>query len=248
MAKRTPASNSALLSLEGVEKSYGRLRALDGVSLSVAAGEFVALLGPNGAGKTTLFQLLTGLFVADGGEIRVRGHDIRRDVVPALAALGVVFQQPTLDLDLSAQANLRFHAGLHGLGGRKATDAIAAALARAGLAEQATQRARELSGGSRRRVELARALLHEPDILLMDEPTVGLDPASRRDLLDHVLGLCRERGIGVLWASHLVDEAERADRVIILHRGKVLRQGAPAELVTESGEASLADAFLAWTA
>ncbi len=236
-----------VLVVADVVKRYGAVTALDRVSLSVAAGEFVALLGLNGAGKTTLFQLLSGLFVADGGTIRVHGHDIRRDPVPALAGIGIVFQQPTLDLDLSVGANLRFHAGLHGIAHAVRERRIDAAMARLGLAETAQRKARELSGGNRRRVELARALLHEPRLLLMDEPTVGLDPATRRDLLQHVLRLKSDQGIGVLWATHLIDEAESADRVIILHRGKVLRVGTPRALATEAGTPNLADAFMALT-
>ena len=239
---RTP-----VLQVEAVKKNYGRLTALDGVSLSVGAGEFVALLGPNGAGKSTLFQILTGLFVPDAGTVQIGGRDIRRDAVPALARLGIVFQQPTLDLDLTVRGNLRFHARLHGLSRRVARDRITAELERLELADRAGEAARNLSGGNRRRVELARALLHRPDILLMDEPTVGLDPASRRDLVAHVRALCAGQGLGVLWATHLVDEAEQADRVVVLDKGRVLQDGGPDALVSQTGTASLADAFLALT-
>jgi ABC-2 type transport system ATP-binding protein len=234
------------LVLDDVHKAYGVRPALRGVSLTVAGGEFVALLGPNGAGKSTLFQLLTGLFNADAGRIEVCGHDIRRSPVAALARIGVVFQQPTLDLDLSVDANLRFHARLHGLGRQRASARITAVLASVGLSERTRDPVRELSGGNRRKVELARALLHEPAVLLMDEATVGLDPASRRQLLDEVLAL-RATGVGVLWATHLVDEAEAADRVVVLHQGQVLAQGAPRALTAAAGGVSLADAFLAMT-
>ncbi len=239
---------AAALTVDGVAKSYGGLRALDAVSLRVARGEFVALLGPNGAGKTTLFQLLTGLFVADAGRIHIEGHDIGGDAPAALACMGIVFQQPTLDLDLSVMANLRFHGRLHGITGRRLAERSAAELARLGLSARAGDPARALSGGNRRRVELARALLHQPSLLLMDEPTVGLDPASRRDLLAYVLELRRDRGIGILWATHLVEEVEQADRVVVLHRGQVLRQGPPQALVTETAAASLNEAFLILTA
>lgn len=236
----------ALLKLADVRKSYGAREALRGVSLAVGRGEFVALLGPNGAGKSTLFQLLTGLFNADAGRIEVCGHDIRHDAVAALAAIGVVFQQSTLDLDLGVAANLKFHAALHGLGGARARERVADALGRLGLTERANDPVRELSGGNRRKVELARALVHEPAVLLMDEATVGLDPASRRQLLDEVLAL-RARGVGVLWATHLVDEAEAADRVIVLHRGQILAEGRPQALAAQAGTATLADAFLKMT-
>ena len=242
-----PATNAPALEVRGLVKSYGPLKALDDVTLAVAEGEFVGLLGPNGAGKTTLFQILSGLFVADGGSVQVLGHDIRRSATVALAGIGVVFQQPTLDLDLSVLANLRFSARLHGMSRARRRERIEAELERLDLAERADAPARTLSGGNRRRVELARALVHEPSVLLMDEATVGLDPASRRQLLDYVLDLRRERSVGVLWATHLVDEVERADRVVILHRGRVLDGGPPAEIVARAGAASIGEAFLAMT-
>ena len=239
-------SNAALFTA-GVEKSYGQRKALDNVDLNIEAGEFVALLGPNGAGKTTLFQLLTGLFVADAGTIKIAGVDIRHNAVPALAGIGVVFQQPTLDLDLTVSENLRFHANLHGIVGKEVTSRISQELERLKLSERASDRARALSGGQRRRIELARALLHRPKFLLMDEPTVGLDPGSRSDLLSYVLQLKSERKMAILWASHLVDEAEKADRVIILHKGQVLETGTPLELMSTAGTKSLHDAFVVIT-
>ena len=241
------ATNAPALEVRGLVKSYGPLKALDDVTLAVAEGEFVGLLGPNGAGKTTLFQILSGLFVADGGTVHVLGHDIRHSATAALAGIGVVFQQPTLDLDLSVLANLRFSARLHGMPRARRRERIEAELERLDLSERADAPARHLSGGNRRRVELARALVHEPSVLLMDEATVGLDPASRRQLLDYVLDLRRERGVGVLWATHLVDEVERADRVVILHRGRVLDAGAPDEIVVRAGAPSIGEAFLAMT-
>jgi ABC-2 type transport system ATP-binding protein len=244
MAKdeRAPA-----LLLDDVVKAYGAIRAVGGVSLTALAGEFIALLGPNGAGKTTLFQLLSGLFVPDSGRIEIMGHDMLRDPVPALAMLGIVFQQPTLDLELSVTANLLFHAGLHGISRAVAKPRIERELARLGLAERAHDKAAQLSGGNRRRLELARALLHEPRVLLMDEATVGLDPASRSDLLKLILKLRAERGVAVLWATHLCDEVASADRVVVLHRGKVLADTTPAQLVANSGTATIEQAFLAMT-
>ena len=240
--ERTPA-----LFLENVVKTYGPIRALNGVSFTAFAGEFIALLGLNGAGKTTLFQLLSGLFVPDSGRIEVMGHNMLRDPVPALAALGIVFQQPTLDLELSVTGNLLFHAGLHGLPRAVAQARIAAGLARAGLGERAHERAAQLSGGNRRRVELVRALLHEPRVLLMDEPTIGLDPASRAELRQLVLKMRAERAVAVLWATHLCDEVADADRVIVLHHGKVLADAAPAEFLARTGKATIEQAFLALT-
>jgi ABC-2 type transport system ATP-binding protein len=235
------------LALDKVVKSYGTIRALDGVSLTASAGEFIALLGPNGAGKTTLFQLLSGLFVPDSGRIEVMGHDMRSEPVPALATLGIVFQQPTLDLELSVTGNLLFHAGLHGIPRAVAKERIAKELARLGLAERANDKAAQLSGGNRRRVELARALLHEPRVLLMDEPTVGLDPASRSDLLALMLKLRAERSVAVLWATHLCDEVPEADRVVVLHRGEILADATPAQLMASASKSTIEQAFLAIT-
>ena len=238
-----PDSN-LVLNATGIDKSYGTRKALNAVDITIKSGEFVALLGPNGAGKTTLFQLLTGLFVPDAGKIHIAGINILKNAVPALAGIGVVFQQPTLDLDLSVIDNLQFHASLHGLNRNEALVRIDEELGKLKLTDRSKDQARSLSGGQRRRVELARALLHRPQFLLMDEPTVGLDPSSRRDLLSYVLRLKQERQMAVLWASHLVDEAEQADRVIILHKGEVLTTGAPARLVKETGMNDLHDAFV----
>jgi ABC-2 type transport system ATP-binding protein len=237
-------SSRGLVSVEGVVKSYGALKALDGVDLRVDAAEFVALLGLNGAGKSTLFQLLTGLFVPDAGGIFVNGADMRREPVCGLQGLGIVFQDATLDLDLPVSSSLHFHAGLHGMPRATARDRMTEEMKRLGLLDSMSTVGRKLSGGNRRRVELARALMHDPRVLLLDEPTVGLDPAVRRDLLDYVLKLCKERQLGVLWATHLVEEAERADRVVILHRGRVVESAAPAALMKKAGKPSLSEAFL----
>jgi ABC-2 type transport system ATP-binding protein len=241
------ASSAPALLLDNVVKTYGPIRAVDGVSLKAEPGEFIALLGPNGAGKTTLFQLLSGLFAADSGRIEVMGHDMSRDPVPALARLGIVFQQPTLDLELSVTGNLMFHAGLHGIRRADAEARIAKELARLDLAERAHDKTAQLSGGNRRRVELARALLHEPRLLLMDEATVGLDPQSRSDLIKLMLTMRAERSVAVLWATHLCDEVGDADRVIVLHRGKVLADTTPAELIAKAGAETIEAAFLAMT-
>ena len=243
----TSKQSAPALLLDNVAKSYGSIRALNGVSFSVSPGEFIALLGPNGAGKTTLFQLLSGLFLPDSGRIEVVGQDMLRNPVPALAMLGIVFQQPTLDLELSVTGNLLFHAGLHGMPRGAAKERIATELARLGLTERANDKAAQLSGGNRRRVELARAVLHDPRVLLMDEPTVGLDPASRSDLLKLMLTMRSERSVAVLWATHLCDEVSGADRVIVLHHGKVLADATPAQLISRTGASTIEEAFLSMT-
>lgn len=216
---------NTLLSAENLHKSYGKTHALQGVSLQLRAGEMVALLGPNGAGKSTLLQLLTGLFSPDQGRIEVLGHDLRQNASRALAGLGVVFQQSALDLDLSVRANLLFHTDLHGLPRAVARERIQEGLALIGLTEQIDAVTRGLSGGTRRKVELVRALLHQPRVLLMDEATVGLDPASRQQLLTTVRSLAAQRQVGVLWATHLIEEIKVADRLLLLHRGAVRFDG-----------------------
>jgi ABC-2 type transport system ATP-binding protein len=235
--------SEAALSVEGLSHRFGQRVALDSVGFSVAPGAFAVMLGPNGAGKTTLFALITRLYHGDSGRITVFGHDLRREPSAALARIGVVFQQPTLDLDLTVQQNLDYHAALHGIARRVAGPRIDAELARAGLADRRHDKARALSGGQRRRVELARALVHEPGLLLMDEPTVGLDIESRQMLIDHVRGLCAERGLAVLWATHLIDEAEAASDVIVLHRGKVGASGPVPAILAQTGAPSLRAAF-----
>jgi len=239
---------SSALRVAGVVKRYGDKAALDGVSFELKRGEFTVLLGPNGAGKSTLFQVLTGLFGADGGEVMVGDVALRRSPAAALRQIGVVFQQASLDLDLSVRRNLQFHCALHGLPGALARQRIAQAAEQLGIAGELERPARELSGGTRRKVELARALLHRPALLLMDEPTVGLDPKSRRDLLQSLQDDVRERASAVLWATHLVEEAEGADRVLVLHRGRLLADAPPTEVTRQLGGATLEQAFLRATA
>lgn len=232
------------LRVQGLSYAYGRKQALDAVSLEVAPGAFCALLGPNGAGKSTLFGLLTRLFTAPEGRIEIAGHDMARDPRAALARMGVVFQQPTLDMDLTVAQNLRYFAALHGLGRRAAAARIDGALDRMGMRERAGERVRQLNGGHRRRTEIARALLHGPDVLLLDEPTVGLDAASRAAITAHVHDVCEGDGRTVLWATHLTDEVRESDRLVILHRGKVLRDGVAGEIAVG---APLAETYLALT-
>ena len=237
---------SAVPVLEAHElaKSYGTKRALKSVSLRVCAGQFVALLGPNGAGKSTLIQLLSGLFVPDQGHLSVLGHDFRTDAARALAGLGVVFQQASLDLDLTVRANLLFHTDLHGMPRAVALERIGQGLAQHGLQDQAQQPVRALSGGNRRKVELIRALLHRPRFLLMDEATVGLDPASRQALLSAVRALAQSGDMAVLWTTHLVDEVVDADRLLVLDQGQIVYDGVPQELIDRAGGRSLEQAFL----
>ena len=236
-----------MLRTSGLTKRYGTRAALQDLSLSLQSGQFVALLGPNGAGKSTLFQVLTGLFAADEGEVEVAGHSLRRSATAALRHIGVVFQQVSLDLDLSVRRNLLFQADLHGLPRRLAGPRIEADCARLGIGADLDRKVRELSGGNRRKVELVRASLHRPSVLLMDEATVGLDPKSRQDLLRALRADVQERGVCVLWATHWVEEAEAADRVLVLHRGALLADGSPAQVTQALGQATLEAGFIART-
>ncbi|MEL6837877.1 MAG: ABC transporter ATP-binding protein [Pseudomonadota bacterium] len=222
---------------------YGAKTALDNVSFAVDQGDFCALLGPNGAGKSTLFNLLTRLFVAANGRIEISGHDLNAAPRAALAKIGIVFQQPTLDLDLSVRQNLSYFAALHGLSGRFRTQRIDAVLARLDITDRAKEKARNLNGGHRRRTEIARALLHDPDVLLLDEPTVGLDAAARAAITDHVHRLAAD-GTTVLWATHLADEVRPDDRLVILHQARVLADGIARDI---QGTRPLQDAFLNMT-
>jgi ABC-2 type transport system ATP-binding protein len=223
---------------------YGRKEALQRVSFRVMPGEFCALLGPNGAGKSTLFALLTRLFVARQGRIAVMGQDLQAAPRAALARMGVVFQQMTLDLDLSVARNLAYFGALHGLSRREANLRAGTVLERLDMRERAREKARDLNGGHRRRLEIARALMHQPRLLLLDEPTVGLDARSRAAITAHLHALAREDGIAVLWATHLVDEVAPQDSVLILHRGQILQQGRAEDIAPHN---TLAAHFMALT-
>lgn len=231
------------LVVENLSHSFGKRRALDGVSFALGAGSFTVLLGQNGAGKTTLFSLITRLYNNRSGSIRVFGHEVRRQPSEALARIGAIFQQRTLDLDLTVADNLRYHAALHGMSPVEARERIETELTRAGLSDRLDERVRSLSGGQMRRVEIAGALLHRPKLLLLDEPTVGVDIGSRQAILDHVHRLCREDGLGALWATHLIDEVNAGDQVVVLHQGRVLAHGDAADVTQSAGAATIRDAF-----
>jgi ABC-2 type transport system ATP-binding protein len=242
MSEKAADSPSAL-EVENVSHAYGARRALDAVSLRVEPGSFTVLLGLNGAGKSTLFSLITRLYATRAGRISIYGFDVARQTGAALAQLGVVFQSRALDADISVQQNLIYHAALHGIGRSEAIARAAIVLQRVGLGDRLRERVGKLSGGQIRRVEIARALLHRPRLLLLDEPTVGLDVNARADILGHVRALVKAENIGVLWATHLIDEAQPDDDVVILHNGRVEARGRVRDLVSESGEKDLAGVF-----
>ncbi|MBR0754792.1 ATP-binding cassette domain-containing protein [Bradyrhizobium jicamae] len=235
------------LAIGHVSHSYGPRRALIDVDFSVAPASFTALLGLNGAGKSTLFSLVTRLFGIQTGQISIFGHDISRAPGEALRLLGVVFQPRTLDLDLSLTQNLLYHAALHGISRREARLRSAEVLDRIKLSDRAGSKVRDLSGGQMRRLEIARALLHRPRLLLLDEATVGLDVKARADILDHVRQLVTEQGIGVLWATHLFDEIKPSDDLVVLHQGKVLAKGPVSRVMAEAGAQDVNTTFMRLT-
>jgi ABC-2 type transport system ATP-binding protein len=232
------------LEVSHLSHRFGGRAALADVSFAIPQGSFAVLLGLNGAGKTTLMSLATGLYHAQSGSISVFGHSLQHQPTAALGRMGVVFQQPTLDLDLTVQENLRYHAHLHGMPPALWRERQKLELGRLDLLDRIDEPVRKLSGGLRRRVELARALLHRPTLLLLDEATVGLDLATRNAILVHVRKICAEQNVAVLWATHLLDEIEPTDQLIVLHRGAVLYDGAAASLPPQAAAGSIADAFM----
>jgi ABC-2 type transport system ATP-binding protein len=242
------SEEAAALRVQNLSHAYGARKALDDVNFSVPRGAFAVLLGLNGAGKSTLFSLATGLYCARSGAIEIFGCDIARRPADALRELGVVFQARTLDLELSLTQNLLYHAALHGIGPGEGKRLAREALSRAGLGERAGDKARDLSGGQMRRVEIARALLHAPRLLLLDEPTVGLDIKARADILARVRGLVEREGLAVLWTTHLIDEIEAGDQVVVLHQGKMLASGKAADIIAAQGVGNIGEAFERLTA
>jgi ABC-2 type transport system ATP-binding protein len=221
---------------EGLGRDYGEVRALAGLDLRVARGALVGLLGPNGAGKTTAMLLLGTLLSPTRGGARIFGHDVVRERRQVRRRLGLLFQETSVDGLLTVGENLLFAARLAGLGGRIARGAVADAAERLGLTDRLHQPARQLSGGWRRLVDVARATLHHPDLLILDEPTVGLDPEHRERIWSILAALRRDHGTTVLFSTHYLAEAEPADRVLLLSRGTVVAEDAPDALRAEVGE------------
>jgi ABC-2 type transport system ATP-binding protein len=233
------AAVSAAVAIRGVSHRYGDRLALDDLSLNIAPQEIFGFLGPNGGGKTTLFRLLSTLVRPQSGEISVLGRDLVADQVAVREQIGVVFQAPSLDKKLTVAENLRHHGRLYGLRGRDLETRASEMLERLGLSDRRDTLAEELSGGLRRRVELAKGLLHRPRLLLLDEPSTGLDPAARSDLWQY-LELVRGRdGVTVVLTTHLLEEAERADRLAILDRGRLVALDTPANLRASVGGDSI---------
>jgi ABC-2 type transport system ATP-binding protein len=226
---------SEAIQVERLRHVYGTRVALDAVSFSVGRGEMFGLLGPNGGGKTTLFKILSTLTPATAGAARIFGDALRDAPAAVRRHLGVVFQHASVDDKLTVRENLICHGYLYGLHGPRLEQRMQAVLQRLGLAERAAERVEALSGGLRRRTELAKALLHEPPVLLLDEPSTGLDPGARRDFIQYLRELRERDGVTIVLTTHYMDEAERCDRVAILHQGRLVSVGPPAELKDRVG-------------
>jgi ABC-2 type transport system ATP-binding protein len=231
----SPSVPTLAVEVTGLAHAYGARRALDGIDLQVPAGTLFAMLGPNGSGKSTLFRLLSTLVPPQQGSIRILGHDLTRQRTAVRRSLGVVFQSPALDPKLTVTENLRHHGHLYGLGGRALSARIHDLLQRFSLTDRGASRVETLSGGLRRRVELAKSLLHEPRVLVLDEPSTGLDPLARRDLMRLLLEVRDRDGVTILLTTHLLDEADRCDRVAVLDAGKLVADGTPAALKAQIG-------------
>ena len=234
---------STALQIKNVSHKFGEFKALNNVSIKIDSGDFTVLLGLNGAGKTTLYSLITRLYNNNSGSIKIHNFDVREESSDALKNIGVVFQQPTLDLDLSVEENLHYHSSLHGLSFADAKERIEEEIRRIDLTEKLKNKVRSLSGGQRRRVEIARSLLHKPKLLLLDEPTVGLDIGSRQMILKHVKSLCKKGQLAVLWATHLIDEIDKGEKVVIIHKGEIVESGDVLKIVKKTKQKNIRDAF-----
>jgi ABC-2 type transport system ATP-binding protein len=231
--------SSPSVRIDNVEHRYGDRVALDGLSLEIAPAEIFAFLGPNGGGKTTLFRLLSTLIPLVHGEIEIFDYSVKRQASEVRRLIGVVFQSPSLDKKLTVAENVRCQGQLYGLAGRSLTERQAAMLARFRLTDRANDRVETLSGGLRRRLDLAKGLLHSPRLLILDEPTTGLDPLARADLWEYLEQIRRDDGVTVVLTSHLLEEADRADRIAILDQGRLVALGGPDELRATVGGDSI---------
>jgi ABC-2 type transport system ATP-binding protein len=237
-----------MISVKGLKKNYNGFTAVDGISFDVAKGEIFAFLGPNGAGKTTTIKMLTTLLKPTAGEMRLNGADPTVDRDEVRASFGIVFQDPSLDEELTAYENLEFHGVLYGIPKTRRRERIGKMLELMELTDRKDDLVKKFSGGMKRRLEIARGFLHHPRILFLDEPTLGLDPQTRYHIWEHIRYLNREEGVTVFLTTHHMEEVERvAGRVAIIDSGKIVGQGTIEELKSKTGGETLEDAFLALT-
>jgi ABC-2 type transport system ATP-binding protein len=247
MSSAPGPGDDVALSVRGLSFAYCETQALSDIRLDLGRGTFTALLGHNGAGKTTLFSLLLRLLSPPPGTVLINGKDMTRQSSQALASLGMVFQEPTLDLDLTVRQNLSYFGALRGMPGALVRERITEGLAWIEMADAADRRVRTLSIGQRRRIEVVRAMLHQPELLLLDEATTGLDVPSRAAIIKRVHDLSETRGTTVLWATHIIDEVRMTDRVIVLHKGRIVAEGSVPELLVRTTAADLASAYATLT-
>ncbi len=231
-----------ILELKEVDFSYGKKQVLDKVSFNIKKGEFSVLLGLNGAGKSTIFSLITRLLKLEVGEININNHSIK-NYSEALKNIGIVFQEPTLDLDLTVRQNLYYYGSLKGLGFVQTIKSIENEIERLELKPHLDTTARKLNGGHRRRVEILRALINKPKLLLLDEPTVGLDLKSRFDILDYVRDLVKRENLSVLWITHLFDEVNEDDEISFIKDGKIVETGIVSAIMEKYEKENLVDTF-----
>lgn len=220
----------AIVHVAGLSKQYGKFTAVDDVSFSIEAGEVFGFLGPNGAGKTTTINVLCTLLRPTAGTVRIADHDVGREPRQVRQAIGLIFQDPSLDVQLTAEQNLRFHADVYNVPASEYEQRAAELLDLVGLAARRHDRVRTFSGGMRRRLEIARALLHQPKVFFLDEPTVGLDPQTRAQLWEHLLALRHRRNLTLFLTTHYLDEAEHCDRIAIMDHGRLVALDTPAAL------------------
>jgi ABC-2 type transport system ATP-binding protein len=239
---------SDIIVVRDVVKKYGDYCAVNQISFSVSEGRIFGFLGPNGAGKTTTIKMLTTVLTPTAGSIRINGHDPTREKKQVRRSFGIVFQDPSLDDELTAFENMDLHGILYGVPRAKRTERINMLLEFVGLAERKNDFAKTYSGGMKRRLEVARALLHSPQLLFLDEPTVGLDPQTRNHIWGYIDRLRKDNGVTVFFTTHYMEEADRvADEVAVIDHGKIVAQGTPASLKENTGGATLEDAFIALT-
>jgi ABC-2 type transport system ATP-binding protein len=231
-----PAGNAAtVIQIDGLRHQYGDRTALNGVSFDVKRAEIFGLLGPNGSGKTTMFRILSTLMLPSAGRALILGHDAAREPSAVRREIGVVFQSRSIDVKLSAEENLIHVGHLYGITGAALKQRVAEMLGRVSLSDRAKELAETFSGGMQRRLELAKGLLHRPDVLLLDEPSTGLDPGARRDLWQYLQILRDQEGVSILVTTHLMEEAEKCDRLAILSHGNLVGLGTPAQMKSEIG-------------
>ena len=235
--------NSSALTIKTLNHNFGSLKALDNVDITLNEGDYAILLGLNGAGKSTLFSLITRLYDNQTGLIEIFSNNVKKNPTKALANIGVVFQQPTVDLDLTVEQNLQYHASLHGMRKKFALDNALTELKRQNMEDILKKKVRELSGGQKRRVEIVRALMHNPKLLLLDEPTAGVDIESRKLIVKHVKSLCKEKQLAVLWATHLIDEVDQDGKLIVMHKGKVLANDLVNNILKKTKSKNVSNAF-----